>query len=101
MEKKKGEKTRRCLQVKSHVRAGTCLNAKTLVLFCFIFLNIPSSVNFVHCALTRRILLTVLIQREVVLSVAELLRSTRNEHVVVAKEILKAGDLLFNEVKMN
>lgn len=36
---------------------------------------------------------TVLIQGEVVLGVAEFLWSTRDEDVVLAKEILKAGDL--------
>lgn len=39
-------------------------------------------------------LLTILIQREVVLCVAEFLWSACNEDVIIAKEILEAGDLL-------
>lgn len=38
-------------------------------------------------------LLTTVIQRKVILGVAEFLRSTCNEDIVVAKEILKAGHL--------
>lgn len=43
--------------------------------------------------------LTVVIQREVILGVAELLRSARDENVVVAKEILKASNLLMPKDK--
>lgn len=39
------------------------------------------------------VMLTVVIQREIVLSVAKFLRSACNEDVVVAKEILEAGNL--------
>lgn len=43
--------------------------------------------------------LTVVIQREVILGVAELLRSARDENVVVTKEILKASNLLCRKTK--
>jgi hypothetical protein len=37
--------------------------------------------------------LTILIQREVILGIAELLRATGNEDIIITKEILKTGDL--------
>lgn len=43
--------------------------------------------------------LTVVIQREVILGVAELLRSARDENVVITKEILKASNLLCRKTK--
>ena len=39
-------------------------------------------------------MITVLIQREVVLGVAELLRSTRNEDVIIPKKVLQTGHLI-------
>lgn len=43
--------------------------------------------------------LTVVIQREVILGVAEFLRSTRDENIVLTKEILKASNLLCRKTK--
>lgn len=44
-------------------------------------------------------MLTVVIQREVILGVAEFLWSTRDENIVVTKEILKASNLLCRKTK--
>lgn len=38
-------------------------------------------------------MLTILVQREVILGIAEFLWSTCNENVVITKEILQAGNL--------
>lgn len=43
--------------------------------------------------------LTVVIQREVILGVAEFLWSTRDENIVLTKEILKASNLLCRKTK--
>ena len=36
---------------------------------------------------------TVLIQRKIILSIAELFGTTSNEYIIIPKEIMEAGDL--------
>lgn len=45
--------------------------------------------------------LTVLVQRKVILGVAELLGAAGDEDVVVSEEVLKASDLRVGEVKLS
>lgn len=42
---------------------------------------------------TSAVPLTIIIQREVILGIAEFLWSTRNEDIIITEEILKAGNL--------
>lgn len=38
-------------------------------------------------------MLTILIQGEIILSIAEFFRTTSNEHIIITKEIMETGDL--------